>query len=682
MTAQSAPDVDTTDWVCEFCPFEEGSAGDYNVGATSVSDASAYFGNATGYDEEGLYLNVDGDGGYSSDTQRVRWYVEDLGLDSRVIEIEGGQPGRYDYRADWSELPYRQFFTTSTVFSDAGDASLVLPDDWVRAPTTGGFSALDRNLVPRGIESDRQTLGLGGSYALNRRLQLSADFRQRNNEGVRMFGGSTYSNASLLPAPFDHSTDEFELGVRYGDERAFLGVSWYLSDFNNKYDSLEWQQPFATADGAESPQIAQAPDNRFQQLRLSGGYVLDQWRTVINVSAALGQIEQDATFLAYTTNPNLVTQPLPRDSLGGEVDTTNVVLTVNSRPLPKLRLRGSYRFDERDNNTPVEAYSRVIADSFLSGEREFNAPYSYKRNRLAGEADWDAMQSLRVSAGFEFKDYDRTLQEVSNQEEFLSYGRLRWRPVTGIEFDGRYGNSRREIDRYDEDLALALGQNPLLRKYNLAFRFRDFFDLRASWSPVDLPVAVSLTGLVADDSYTQSQLGLTDGKEQSLTADVSWYVNDTVSLFLNAGLDQLESDQLGSESFGAADWIATNDDRFSSWGAGFSIDDIGGKLDLRFNAITSRGESRITIDSAAAGSDRFPDLETDLDRLRLDLRYRYSDRTDVNFAATYQRLKASDWALQGVTPAAVPQLFSLGAEPYDDENVILSIGFRYQVGAR
>ena len=108
--AFTADGVDTSDWVCEYCPFEEGTSGDYDVGLTGVSDDSAYFGNATGYDEEGVYLNVDGDGSYASESQRVRWHVEDLGLDSRLISVEGGSPGTFDYHVDWQELPYRQFF--------------------------------------------------------------------------------------------------------------------------------------------------------------------------------------------------------------------------------------------------------------------------------------------------------------------------------------------------------------------------------------------------------------------------------------------------------------------------------------------------------------------------------------------------------------------------------------------
>jgi MtrB/PioB family decaheme-associated outer membrane protein len=681
-TSAFAADVDTSNWVCEYCPFEEGLNGDYDTGISTVSDESAFLGNATGYDEEGSYANIDGTGGYSSEDQRVRWRIEDLGLDSRVVNVEGGKPGVYDYNVDWSELPYRQFFTTSTVFSDVGDASLVLPDNWVRSGTTGGFTALEDNLRPRNIESDRQTLGLGGRYNLNAKVSVTADYRRRSNEGRRMFGGATFNNASLLAAPFDYTTDELEIGVRYGTAQSYLGVSWYLSDFENGFDSLSWQQPFVTAPGAESPEMAQAPSNRFQQLRLSGGYTLVPWRTVINVTAAMGRIEQDAAFLDYSSNPNLNTAPLPRNNLGGEVETSNVLVSVNARPLSKLRLRGSYRFDERDNQTPVDSYSRVIGDSFLSGEDEMNRPFSHRRNKVAGAADWDVLSQLRLSAGLEYKEHERTLQEVSTQEEFLSYGRARWRPLRGIELDARYGNSSREIDRYDEDLAVALGQNPLLRKYNLAYRFREFADLRASWSPAELPVSLTFTALIADDSYTQSELGLTSGSEESFSLDFSWFISERASLFVNAGIDGLESDQLGSESFSAPDWRARSDDTFTTWGGGFTIDDIADRVDLRVTAITSQGQSEIAIDSAAGGQDQFPDLETDFDRLRMDLRYRYSDTLDFTFGATYQRFKASDWALQGVRPDAVPQLFSLGAQPYDDQNVIVAVGFSYRMGAR
>lgn len=677
--ALAADNVDTSDWICEFCPFEDGASGDYDVGATTVSDDSAYFGNATGYDEEGVYANLDGQGGYASEQHRVRWNIEDLGLSSRVVNVDGGKPGRFDYNFDWSELPYRQFYTTATVFADAGNASLTLPDDWVRAGTTSGFTALDANLVSRSIESDRQNLGLGGSYHFNPRWSISADYRQRNNEGVRMFGGGSFTNASLLAAPFDYTTDEVELGVRYGNKNGFVGLSWYLSDFDSKYDSLSWQQPFTSAPGAESPALAQAPDNRFQQLRLSGGYAFSEWRTALNLTAAVGQIEQDAAFLPYTTNPNLDPEPLPRTSLDGQVDTKNVVLSVNSRPIRKVRLRASYRYDDRNNKTAANLYNRVIVDTFIGGS-EFNLPYSYKRNKLTIAGDWDANDILRFTLGYEGRRLDRNLQEVEKQEENLSFARARIRPNNTFEFDLRYGTSRRDNDGYSETLAAFTGQNPLMRKYNMAYRFREFADLRLMWSPSGVPLSLAFKALFADDSYSRSELGLTSAKEDSYSIDFNWFVSEKASIFINAGVDDLESEQFNSESFSDPDWQANNDDNFSSVGLGFKFRNIG-KFDMMLSTLTSRGESKIGITSAASGADQFPDLETDLDRVRFDLLYRRSTSLEFTFYATYQRFQTSDWALQGVTPDAVPLLFSLGAEPYDEENYLVGFGVRYRMAA-
>ena len=669
--------VDTSNWKCEFCPFEDGYRGDYDVGATGVSDDTAYLGNATGYDESGAYANVDGDGSFTSDSQQVEWYIEDLGLDSRVVTLDGGKQGRYGYTFGWSELPYRRFITTESVHSDVGNATLNLPSDWVSAPTTSGFTALDANLVTRPIQSDRQTLELGGHFNATDSIGLRADYRRIANDGVRIRGGSAFTNATQLAAPFDHVTDEVELGVRWGGNRAFVDFSWYLSDFNNEYDALNWQHPFTVSPGAEMPQLAQAPDNRFQQLRLSGGYTFTEWRTVISASAAVGEIDQTAAFLPYTTNPNVSADSLPRNGLDGSVDTTNVMISLNSRLFRKGRLRMSYRYDERDNQTPIDTYNRVIADAIVSGNLQTNVPYSYERNRFEIVGDYDLFDSLRISGGWERRELDRDFQEVASQEEDIGYGRLRWRPTGSLEFDGRIGTAKRDIDEYNEGIAIAAGQNPLMRKYNMAYRFREFADLRASWAPTNVPIAISFTALYADDDYTKSELGLLSGEENSYTVDFSWFITGKTSLYLNAGVESLESEQAGSESFSSADWLAFNDDEFANLGAGLIVRDIADKFDMRLNLMTSSGESKITIDPATRPSDQFPNLETDLARIDFELVYRRSETMDFTFNASYQQFETSDWQLAGVTPNAVPLLLSLGADPYDEDMFIVGIGVRF-----
>lgn len=117
--------ADTSEWVCEYCPFESGYRASYEAGAISVSEDAARFGNATGLDEKGVYADLNGEGRYTNDGYRLSWYLEDLGLDSRVAELEGGRQGSYDFRLGYSELPYRRFDTTKTVFASSDRKSVV-----------------------------------------------------------------------------------------------------------------------------------------------------------------------------------------------------------------------------------------------------------------------------------------------------------------------------------------------------------------------------------------------------------------------------------------------------------------------------------------------------------------------------------------------------------------------------
>lgn len=677
--AIAAQEVDTSDWACEYCPFQDSHEGDYEVGASNVSDDSAYFGNATGYGEKGTYANIDGDGSYAGDTYRMRWVAEDLGLDSRYAELEGSHPGKFDYNVGFRQIPFRQFFTTSTIFVESG-STLLLPQGWVRAPTTGGFTALGSSLVGRKIESDRSIYEIGGRYLAGSRFSFSADYRRQENDGLKIQGGSTFTNASLLPMPFDYVTDEVDIALRYGADNSFVALKWYLSDFQNDNAALSWQQPFTGAPGADTLVQAQAPENRFQQLTLAGGYSFPDLRTVMSLSASLGRVTQNAALLPYSSNTLLPVEPLPRASLNAEVDTTNIAAGITSRILRKGRIRFSYRLDKRDNKTAQDLWNRTIVDTFPNGGEELNIPYSFERSYLSLSGDYDLFDILRVSAGYDRKDIDRDFQEITSQTENTGWGRLRLRPASSVDIDVRGGASKRDADNYDEAFAIATGQNPLMRKYHLAYRWREFGELIVNWSPAAAPVSVSFTGLFADDDYRQSQLGLTSGKELSAALDFGWSITETTSVYLNTGIETFESTQFGSESFADPDWLAENEDDFTTIGAGLNMREIGERFDLRLDYLRSDGTSKISLDSAADAPARFPDLETTLDYVRLRLGFRQSDSMVWNLSLLYQTFQSKDWALQGVAPDTIPVVLSLGAQPYDDEQVIVGLGFRYLMG--
>lgn len=373
---------DTTAWKCERCPFADGYRADLTVGSTFVSHDAATIGDASGYDEKGGYANVDGDGLYVTAAHRMGWRVEDLGLASRVVEIEGARPGTFDYRLAYRELPRHRFDTTRTVFTRDADNVLALPPVWTLAGTTAGMTDLAASLVSRDTESDRRTLELGGGYQSTSRFRLFADYQRQEHEGYGITGGSYFTNSSQLPRHFDYQTDQLDAGVRYDGERGYLKLAYFGSFFDDRYDAVRWENPFTSVPGAGQGALAEAPDNDFQQLILTGSYRVAMFDTQISFSAATGRGKQNESLLPYTTNPNLVTAPLPAASLDARIDTTNLALTVVSKPLPRSRIKFAIRYDERDNKTPALAWNRVIADTFLSGETEFNVPYGYERLRM------------------------------------------------------------------------------------------------------------------------------------------------------------------------------------------------------------------------------------------------------------------------------------------------------------
>jgi MtrB/PioB family decaheme-associated outer membrane protein len=675
-----AQSIDTSEWVCEFCPFESGHRASYDAGASKVSGDSAYFDDAAGYGKKGVVANLDGAGSYSSEGHRLEWTAEDLGLDSRFAGLNGGRPGKFDYQVSYREIPRRQFITTESIFVESGGSTLALPPGWVRAGSTAGFTALDTSLTNRDIESDRSIINLGGRYLLSDAWSFSADYRRQQQDGVDILGGSHFSTASLLPMPFDYVTDEVDLGVRYAAGQGFLSLAWYLSDFESDDAAFSWQSPFTTALGAESASIAQPPANRFQQLTVSGGYRFAQARTSVSFSASSGQIEQDDALLPYTSNPNLASGALPVSSLGGEVDTSNFAFSLTSRALDKARLNLSYRYDERDNKTSQEQWNRIITDTFLSNDIETNIPYSYQRSSLRASADYELFDSVRVSAGYDRREFDRDFQEVAEQTEDTGWGRVRWRPSALFDVNLKGGTSKRDIDRYNETVAVTFGQNPLMRKYNLAYRYREFGEVTVNAALPEQPISITLTGLVADDSYTKSRLGLLSADETRFSADINWAFAETGSLYVNGGVESIESIQAGSESFAAADWQANTEDRFKTFGVGVRLRQLTDGVSLQLDYNRSDGKSKIDVGSAPGGQSRFPDLESTLDYLRIKLTWQQSERMEFSVSGRVQRLETEDWALEGVGPATIPSVLTLGAEPYDEDVLIVGVSFRYSVG--
>jgi len=677
--AAAMAQVDTSEWKCEYCPFEDGYRAEYEAGAIYVTEDAARFGNGTGLDEKGTYADLGGEGRYLKDGTEVTWYAEDLGLDSRVFEFGVGKPGKYGVDFGYRGIPYRLFDTTSTPFSGSGD-TLGLPAGWTTAGTTGGMTDLAASLMPHNIEKDREILEFGANYLPSSKVGLYADYSRQQRDGTSIMSGSFFGQAANLPRPVDDYTDRFDAGIRYANGPFNMTLAYYGSFYRNELESLTWDNPFTPLPGADQGRLALEPDNDFQQFSFSGAFRATTWDSVFAFSAAIGRGEQNVDLLPYTINPTLPVLPTPVSSIDGQVDTSNYALTWTARPHRRATLRVAYRYDERDNKTPVNMWERVITDGFSTSTPEPNIPYSFERGRFNLSANYRLFDTLTISGGYDRTDLDRDFQEVASQTEDTGWGKLRWRPTPNLEATFKGGASSRDVDEYDTDVGLIFGQNPLMRKYNLAYRYRKFAEVGLSASLANTPLSIGMTYLYADDSYSRSELGMQEATEDRFTVDFSWAVGERSSIYVTAGSESIDAVQLGSEMFAGPVWEASHDDDFTHYGGGFRVMSMSDKLDLTFDYTRGEGETEILFVGQTVAAEPLPDLESTMDSLRLALSYNVSERFSINAQARWERFEAQDWGLQDVAPDTIPSVLTMGASPYDYDVWAFGIGFTYRVG--
>lgn len=670
---QAAPDL--SQWRCRLCPFEQGTQAQYTAGTAYVSDDAARFGDGNGYDEQGTYLLADGDGRHVDENQRIAWRFDSLGLDARSLRLEGNRSW-IDYRLRYRELPHYLFDTTSTVFRDDGTRRLVLPAAWVRAPITSQMSGLGSSLAPVGIGSRRDGLDLGIELRPRDSVAAYADYERQERTGTTISGASFFNTTSQLPHPIDQSTDELTLGLRYLTNRGTLNFAYRGSFFDNALSGLTWDNPFTSPPGAEQGLLAESPDNSYQSLSIDGAFHF-RAHTALTFAAGRGRGEQNESLLPYTTNSQLAASVLPRKTLDGVVDTSHLALTASTRIGSRIRIKTAYRYDEHDNGTPIDVWTRVIADSFTSADSESNVAYDFKRARLNVAANAEVSDRLELSAGYEHTTLDRSEQEVAEQTTDGGWGRLRWRFAPGFELRLRRGTEERDFDRYDTALAAELLQNPLLAKYNLAYRYRTYADATLTASGSKRPFTVALSTFYADDDYARSRIGITSDEDRRIAADFGWTFTPHVSFFASASNETIDTRQSGSESFALPDWTAAYTDRFRTLSSGLRFDQIPPRFDLTIDASVANSGTALDLARGTIG-DSFPKLRSRLDALRIKAVYHHSSRLSIPLELRYEHLDTDDWALEGVDPSTIAGVLGLGADPFRYDLVVIGAGATYR----
>jgi MtrB/PioB family decaheme-associated outer membrane protein len=463
-----------TPLVAQNAPALPKAIGSLEVGPGAVSDDSYKAGEYNGLQSKGAFFigNFDFRGVQAPDSAR-RWHLRgnDLGLDTRSVWGDVSNQGHVRFLFAYDQLRRNRSDSYQTPLLGTGTGTLTLPSAWL-VPTVAGASGSStatnnisaRGLIPsiagapyintattatqgaimtptsaqmtqintaagtdlplfRNVNLDttryRVDLGLNYSFGDNWGIDLSA--RPEHREGLKPMGTVSRNTggdiSTIIADPINTNTDQFTANLNYRSAKTLIQGGYYGSIFSNKIRSVSWQN-WATA-GLTTNTMSSTPDNDYHQFVFTANQKLSSTsRLVANASYARGT--QSDAFLTDSTTPVV---PVP--SLHGVVVTTAFDAKYTARPVKKLDVVAAYKFDDHDNQTPVNIYQYADAGdvpavnaSFPAGPNNplgsvvaqnanANRPYSRKVNQATLDAGYALGHGQRVSAGYEFQRNDR-----------------------------------------------------------------------------------------------------------------------------------------------------------------------------------------------------------------------------------------------------------------------------------
>lgn len=674
--ANEVESVDTSQWICKFCAFEEaGLTGTVDLGLGYVSDDSYPFGDYTGLNEKGAFL-------IGNASLRMRgedsnyWNIEalNLGLDSRSINVEGGAQGSYKITFSYDELAHYISDSTVTPYLGAGSDTLTLPGSWVRASTTGTMTDLSNSLHAQNLDTKRKRLGLGAALVTDGNWDYAVNYRHETREGTKAIAGSFFFSAAQLVMPVDYVTQQIDVAAIYTTEKLQAKLAYYGSLFNDNNTSLTWDNPYV-ATNIDTGQLALAPDNQFHQILGSLGYQISD-ATRVTTDIALGRMTQDDDYLPATTNTSLAAVTLPSNSLDGRVDTLNANIKLTSSLSPELRVAATYVYNDHDDKTPQLAYTWVSTDISTNTTTRTNLPYSFTKEAIKLNADYRFTATTKASVGFDNASEKRTYQEVSKADENTFWAKASARIPAMLEVSARAAHAERDITGYEVLPWLTPVENPLLRKYNMADRTRETGGLR-----VDLvgreDYSFGFGVDYANDDYTNSQVGLKESQDLTYSVDGSVVLTEKTHMFAFANHEQIDSKQAGSSAASYPDWIAENNDVVNTLGIGLKHVLIEDKLDVGLDYNTNKSVGELVM-SAGTLAPPFPKLITKLSSIKLHANYKLDDNLSLNGSYIYEHYYSANWALDNVAADTISNVLTLGEQPPSYYESVVMVAMRYK----
>lgn len=647
---------DTSNWVCKFCVVPYGWYGGVDFGLIYVDDPTPKFADYRGLIDDGVSLDLGGQGGYIGENGHyLDYYAANLGLDSRVVDVEAGKQGLYEFRGTYQEIPRYQGHGTVTPFQGVGSDRLTLPAGW--EPSPGAPMDYAR------LESKRTISGAGFTFKAFSNWRADVDFQRQERDGTRASsGGLFFVNAAHYPAPLKHTTDRFDASVEFANQVFQIRGEFTGSEYDNGFSALTWDNPVPVGFGDDLSRTALEPSNEYQQFSLVGAVRITDWLR-FSGKVSSGEAKQNDPFLPYSVNPDYEDRPLPRESLDGKLETSvyNVSGRLHARLSRGLDLTASYKSSERDNKTPVDFYEPVLFEIFPQGPRS-NRPYGYDRSSGKVELRFRPLANLRLNGGYVKNETERTYQEVWKNEEDGFYGEVQWAPFDLLDVRLRAENLERDATVSEQQGNYGRAEHPLMRKFYMANRDRKRSTVEVDLTPTER-MGISFSAWGTDDDYTKSVIGLTGSEETGFNIDFNYLLGESGQVYAFFTDETIKSEISGAEGPNATPWNSNTEDGIQTWGIGLT-GRVGSKWQYGFDYVSSKSDGEIVTNDGNAEAP-FPVLTTDLRNIRLHVDYEMNERWGIGMEAYNEKYDTADWLVDGIGPYTIDGVLTMGEESPD-----------------
>ncbi len=581
--------------------------------------------------------------------------------------------GRFAVSGLFDQIPQFYSIDTRTPFASAGEGVLVL-DDAVQGAIQAKQTTLNA-YIPISPQFDlREKRNVGSvqvSATPTAHLDVTGGFRTTNHTGELPWGASFgFSNDNEVALPYRSRTNDMDVGVEWASTRAMIRAAYDASWFDNQDDTLLWDNPLQLTDTTSAPghgRMALWPSNSRQTLS-TAGFAKFAHRTQLSGSLAFGWWSNDEPLLPFTVNSALPELTLPRTNADAAAHTIATNLNLVSRPLDEWRFSARFRrYDYNNETTPTDIpefinYDTSLATTATGGPELF----AHANNTLEAEATWTGLQPVALTIGYvnNHDSHDFRIFESTNENVFKVQADAvgsAW-----VSFRAHYEHGARSGSGLDEASLVEIGEQALLRHFDLANRTRDRFTGQVDVTPNDA-LTVSLSAGLGSDDYGDSYFGLQSADFRNVTAAVDyaleggWTLGGSYDYERYEGVQQSRSASPGPQTEDPnRNWQADTDEhvhyfsiylnppRFRNTEARFSYD-----------YAYSRGHYVYEVGPALPPPSQLPTVFNKLQDFRADIRHRLSGGLAATVSYLYEPYRVFDFAFDPTVINSIVQPSSL-----------------------